>query len=374
MDDSKTRILVIEDDPANRELLVEYLTAEPGYEALEAADARSGFELLSSNGVDLVVLDVMLPDESGFNLCRRMKSVTRSFVPVIMVTALNGILDKVKGLEAGADDFITKPILKQELLARARSHLRTKRMVDRVDSYRAEIAQFNQRLQEQVTFRTRQLQSAMKELRRAKEDVEQTRLEIVDRLGIAAEYRDEETGQHIRRIGPYVHELALSCGLAREEAELYRLAAPLHDIGKMGVRDHVLLKPEQLEEGEAELIRQHTTIGAQILADPRTDLMVIAQQMARSHHERWDGRGYPDGLRGEEIPLPARICAVADVFDATTTQRVYRTRIMTSEEAKLVVCEGSGSKFDPAVVAAFERAFPALVRIGNLEQPWESRE
>ena len=184
MDEKQATVLLIEDDHANRELLSELLADGTDYSILEAADARTGFTLFTEEKVDLVLLDVMLPDESGFNLCRRMKSVSRNFVPVILVTALHEVSDKVKGLEAGADDFLTKPILREELLARTRSHLRTKRMLDRIDGYRSELSLFNQRLQEQVEIRTRQLQTALADLRGAKEEVERTRVEIVERLGI----------------------------------------------------------------------------------------------------------------------------------------------------------------------------------------------
>lgn len=181
-DTRKTHILVIDDSDASRELLVELLEAEGDYIVHDAVDARSGFAQFQEHDVELVLLDVMLPDESGFNLCKRMKSARAGFLPIIMVTALNSVSDKVRGLEAGADDFITKPILREELLARSRSHLRTKRMVDRVDRYREELSRFNQRLQEEVHMRTRQLQKTMAELKRAKEDVELTRVEIVERL------------------------------------------------------------------------------------------------------------------------------------------------------------------------------------------------
>ncbi len=369
-DTRKTHILVIDDSDASRELLVELLEAEGDYIVHDAVDARSGFAQFQEHDVELVLLDVMLPDESGFNLCKRMKSARAGFLPIIMVTALNSVSDKVRGLEAGADDFITKPILREELLARSRSHLRTKRMVDRVDRYREELSRFNQRLQEEVHMRTRQLQKTMAELKRAKEDVELTRVEIVERLGIASEYRDEETGRHVQRMSRFVYELSLAYGLPEETAEIYRLAAPMHDIGKMGVRDYVLLKPAQLEEGEVELIKQHTIIGARILANPRTELMVIAQQMARSHHERWDGQGYPDGLRGDAIPLPARICTVADVFDAVTSGRVYRPAPMSVEEAVEEVNRGAGSRFDPKVVEAFSRSIDRLVQVFREVEKW----
>ena len=363
MDEKQATVLIVEDNHANRELLVELLAEDTDFRILEADDARSGFVHFTQEKVDLVLLDVMLPDESGLNLCRRMKSVSRTFVPIILVTALNDVADKVKGLEAGADDFLSKPILREELLARTKSHLRTKRMMDRIDRYRSELSLFNQRLQEQVDIRTRQLQSALAELRQAKEDVERTRVEIIERLGIAAEYRDEWTGKHIRRMALYVWEISLACGLPPDRAELFRLVAPLHDIGKMGVRDHVLLKPEQLEEGEVDLIREHTRIGAQILAEPRTEVMKIAGEMARHHHERWDGQGYPDGLKGDEIPLAARICSVADVFDALTSSRVYRADGYEAEEARREIMAGAGTRFDPSVTEAFARSFDRILEI-----------
>jgi len=356
MGHDRSRILIIEDDSATRELLGEYLETEGEFEILPAQDAWTGFHILGKEDVDLVLLDVMLPDESGFSLCTRIKSAKSGFLPIILVTALNSVSDRVKGLEAGADDFISKPICRQELVARARSHLRTKRMMDRVEEYRLELSRFNQRLKEEVHQRTVQLSTALAELKRAKEEVEMTRLEIVERLGIAAEYRDLDTGMHVRRMATFVAELARAYGLPPETVELYRLAAPMHDIGKMGVKDHVLLKPTQLEEGEVELIREHTLIGARILANPRTELMVIAQQMARGHHERWDGSGYPDGIKGEEIPLPARICAVADVFDALTSGRVYRPVGMSVQETAEDILAGAGTRFDPRVVEAFRGA------------------
>jgi putative two-component system response regulator len=356
-------ILIVEDNPATLELLGEMLTQEDSYHVLSALTARDAFQILREQQPDLVLLDVGLPDESGFNLCQRMKSVSTSFVPIVLVTALNDVADKVRGLEVGADDFITKPILREELVARTRSHLRTKRMLDRVEGYRNELSRFNQRLQEQVEIRTRQLQSALAELKRAKEEVDTTQRELVERLGMAAEYRDEWTGNHIRRVAGYVYETALAYGLSQARADMLCLAAPLHDIGKMGVRDHVLLKPDQLEEGEVELIREHTTIGAEILADPKTELMRIAWQMARSHHERWDGQGYPDGLTGAEIPLAARICAVADVFDALTSTRVYRPGCQTAVDALAEIQNRAGSRFDPKVVTAFSTAFEQIEQI-----------
>lgn len=362
MREPKISALVIDDHPASRELLSEYLLEEGGFKVFDAGDARTGFDLFRNNEIDLVLLDVMLPDESGFDLCRRMKSVARGFVPVVMVTALNSTTDKVQGMEVGADDFISKPIIREELLARTRSHLRTKRMMDRIEQYRAELNAFNQRLQEQVEIRTRQLQGALAELKQAKAEVEETRHEIIERLGTAAEYRDQETGLHVKRMSDYVFQISLALGLPQATAESYRLAAPMHDIGKMGVRDHVLFKPAQLEEGEEDLIRQHTIIGAKIMANPRTELLEIAQQMARSHHERWDGTGYPDGLEGEEIPLPARVCAVADVFDALTSERVYRSVVETLADARARIAAQAGKMFDPEVVKAFESAYDKILK------------
>lgn len=357
---SKYRVLVVEDDPGALELLAEYL--ESDYEVATAQDAFSCLRSVTSKRPDLVLLDVMLPDESGFNLCKRLRELQPPFFPILLVTALNTTGDRVRGLEAGADDFVSKPFLKEELMARVRSHLRTKAMVDEVERLRVQASEFNKRLQLEVERATRDLEKAVEQLQLANEEMAATHKEIMDRLGCVAEYRDPETGGHARRVASLVYILAQELGLPAATCEMYRMAAPLHDIGKLAIRDRVLLKPADLDEREAELVREHTAVGARILSNPRTPVVEIAYFMASGHHERWDGRGYPNGLAGDAIPLPARVCAVADAFDAMTSGRVYRPEPMTDEQAGNQLQEGAGTAFDPEVVQAFMRALPGIKR------------
>ena len=354
-------LLAVEDDPGSMELLVEYL-ASGGYNSvLRAENTREAMALFSRHAVDLVYLDVMLPDGDGFSLTRQLKEQSSEYVPIILVTALNSTSDKVRGLDAGADDFITKPLIREELVARTASHLRTKRMMDQVEQYQEELAGFNTRLRKLVRDRTQQLKAAVADLQLVKDDVEDTRRELIERLGIAAEYRDEETGFHIQRMSQFVFRIATAMGLSPREAELMRNAAPMHDLGKLGIRDRILHKPSELEEDEYNIMKRHPLIGARILANPRTNLLKVAYDMARSHHECWDGSGYPDGLAGEAIPLGARICAVADVFDALTSGRVYRPEAFPIEKALEEITAGAGTRFDPLVVAAFEDALPEIL-------------
>ena len=354
-------LLAVEDDPGSMELLVEYLASGGYTSVLRAENTREAVALFSRHPVDLVYLDVMLPDGDGFSLTRQLKEMSSEFVPIILVTALNSTSDKVKGLDAGADDFITKPLIREELIARTTSHLRTKRIMDQVEQYQQELAGFNKRLRQLVRERTEQLKAALGDLQATKDEVEETRLELIERLGTAAEYRDKETGYHIQRMSHYVHRIALALDLPTRDVELMRTAAPLHDIGKLGIRDQILHKTSSLAEEEYAIIKRHPLIGAQILANPRTDLLKVAYDMARSHHERWDGTGYPDGLAGETIPLAARICAVADVFDALTSGRIYRPEAYPVEQALAEIRDGAESRFDPRVVSAFEAALPDIL-------------
>ncbi len=354
----RQRVLVVEDEPATRELLAEYL--EFDYDIITAQDGYGCMRTVGTQHVDLILLDVMLPDESGFNLCRKLKASTLDFIPVLMVTALNTTQDRVAGLEAGADDFLSKPFIKEELMARVRSHLRTKAVVDEVQRLRAEAAEFSQRLALEVERATSSLELAMDDLRKVNEELDASRREVIERLGCVAEHRDPETGGHARRVSVLVYLLAKELGLPEETCDMYRLAAPLHDIGKLAIPDELLLKPSNLDEREALAMRAHTSVGAKILANPGTPLVEIAYFMASGHHERLDGKGYPNGVTGDKIPLAARVCAVADAFDAMTTDRVYRAVPMTEEQAVAELVAGKGTRFDPAVVDAFLAALPKI--------------
>jgi putative two-component system response regulator len=281
----------------------------------------------------LVLLDLHMPRMDGFELMERLGPLTgeRRSIPFLVVTADPSDEVRRRALSLGARDFLTKPLDRIELLLRVRNVLQVQHLQD-------QLFEQNANLEHDVAERTR--------------DLEQARLEILDRLALAGEYRDDDTQEHAWRIGRTAALLAIGLALPEREVELIRRAAPLHDIGKIGIPDAILLKPGKLTPLEFDEIRSHTTIGAEILSGSRSPLLRMAECIALTHHERWDGHGYPASLRGEEIPLPGRIVAVADVFDALTHERPYK-RAWPVREAVQEIREQSGRQFDPHVVSAF---------------------
>jgi putative two-component system response regulator len=256
-----------------------------------------------------------------------------------MVTALNGVEDRVKALEAGADDFLNKPVDKTELRARVQSLVKVKAYNDHMQNYQKE-------LEAEVAKRTIQLRQALKKLKEAS-------LESIFHLCRAAEYKDENTGDHIKRMSHYASAVARKMGLNKQTVEDLLYTAPMHDAGKIGIPDHILLKPSKLNNKEWETMKQHTIVGAQILAGSGAKFIKLAETIALTHHERWDGSGYPKGLKGSKIPLIGRIAAIADVFDALTSKRPYRMKPFSLKEAFNYIKEGRGRHFDPKVVDAF---------------------
>ena len=328
-------IVAVDDEDANV-LLLRRVLERGGYTRLTTTtDPTKVLTLVEEHRPRLVLLDLHMPRMDGFELMEQLGELEGESdgVPMLVLTA--DITDEAKrrALELGARDFLTKPIDHVELALRVRNLLQVQDLQDRL------LAQ-NASLEEQVAARTRELEVA--------------RLEVLDRLALAGEYRDDDTQQHAWRIGRSSALMAAELGLGREQAELIGRAAPLHDIGKLGVSDAILRKPGPLSKEDFECVKRHAAIGAEILAGSSSSLLQMAQVIALSHHERWDGAGYPNGLAGEEIPLPGRIAAVADVFDALTHERPYK-RAWDVDEAVAEIREGSGSQFDPAVVEVFLR-------------------
>ena len=287
---------------------------------------------------DLMLVDVMMPGMDGFELTRRLKANEKSVnIPIILVTALTDRDSRLKGLEAGAEEFINKPVERMELLIRVRNLLRLK-------EYHDFLAHHNELLEIQVRART--------------EELWETRLEVVRSLGRAAEYRDNETGMHIVRMSKISQLMAEAIGLSGEQAELILHASPMHDIGKVGIPDNILLKPGKLTSDEWEIMKTHTTIGHEILSTEKsTSLIEMAKIIALSHHEKWDGSGYPRGLKGEAIPIEARITALADVFDALTSERPYK-KAWTVEEALAEINNQRDKHFESRLVDAFKEILP----------------
>jgi len=333
---TRNRILVVDDDESIRLLLERALGQE--YEIVTAADGAEALDAAAGDpAIDLVLLDIDMPGRNGLEVCETLCAHRNTAgVPIIMLTGNRDDEDEVKALEAGAVDFIRKPAQLSVIQSRISLHLRMKEYRDHLDLL--------------VTERTQQLYDAQ--------------LEIVYRLGLASEYRDNETGMHVRRMSAYSHLLAREAGLATDWCETLYHAAPLHDIGKIAIPDRILLKPGRLTKEEFEVIKTHTTVGAKILEGSGSQILELARRIALSHHERWDGAGYPHGLAGDTIPLEARICTISDVLDALTSERPYK-RAWSFAEAFEEVLSLSGYAFQPELVEIFRANRAALEHIYN---------
>jgi putative two-component system response regulator len=334
----KPAILVVDDQPQNIELLEAYLVPQ-GYEIIKAVNGEETLKKLTTNRIDLILLDVRMPGIDGFEVTRRVKQdITYRQLPIILVTALRDTEARVKGIEAGCDDFISKPVDKMELLARVRSLLQVKAYNDLMSNYRKE-------LESEVSKRTEELKQAFERIKTAS-------LETIYRLSMASECKDECTGAHIKRMSRYSAAVARRMGQDESAIETILYAASMHDLGKIGIPDQILAKPSKLDPEEWEIMKQHTVIGAKILTGSTAEFIRLAETIAQCHHEKWDGSGYPNSLKGIEISIAGRIAAIADVFDALTSRRPYKESL-TVEKSLTIIREGRGSHFDPDVVDAF---------------------
>lgn len=341
----KSSILVVDDTPANLSLMANLLSSQ--YQVKLANNGLRALELAAAAvPPDLILLDIMMPEMDGHEVCRRLKADPRTErIPIIFLTAKTSMEDEEQGLLMGAVDFIHKPISPPIVLARIKTHLQVKSWQDF--------------LQDQNAWLKEEVSRRLSEVTRLQES---TILVMVS----LAEFRDECTGNHIRRTQEYARVLAEQLAhlpiyadlLTEQHIELIAKSAPLHDIGKIAIPDHILLKPGKLTPEEFEVIKTHALRGYEMLRTAgrhmggQGDFLEIATQIARYHHEKWDGSGYPDGLSGVQIPLAARLMAIADVFDALTTSRPYKTA-MPHEQAVAIIAQGSGTHFDPQMVEAF---------------------
>ncbi|MBI4998818.1 MAG: two-component system response regulator [Rhodocyclales bacterium] len=329
-------VLVVDDVPENIDLLSEVLREH--YHIRVATNGEKALKIVYSDSPpDLILLDIMMPGLSGLELCRRLKAnPDRRKIPVIFVTAMCSVEDEQLGLETGAVDYITKPISPPVVLARVRTHL----------------ALYDQTRELERMVYQRTLELSM------------SRQQIIRRLGRAAEYRDDETGNHVLRVGHYSRLIAETHGLGQKASGIIFAAAPMHDVGKIGIRDAILLKPGKLDAAEWEVMRQHPAIGAEIIGDHDSDLLQTARSISLTHHERWDGRGYPAQLKGEAIPLEGRIVAIADVFDALISRRPYKPAYNVDDSLKIMAAQ-EGSHFDPALMDAFRKTLPEILDVMN---------
>jgi len=326
--DERPTVLLVDDEATNLQVLRH--TLNDRYRLVFARDGQRALEIVRSTPPDLVLLDIMMPGLSGFDVLRQLKAdQSTSGIPVIFVSALADAASEEKGLELGAVDFITKPFNPHIVRARVRTHLTL-------------------------------VQS---------EEVLRTRVQIVHCLGMAAEFKDTETGLHVVRMSQYAKTLAVAAGYGADAANELLLAAPMHDVGKIGVPDAILQKPGPLSDQERRIMQQHTIIGARILGEHSGGLLRLASTIALSHHERWDGAGYPHRLSGEAIPHAARIVAVTDVFDALTSARPYK-EAWSVEDSMAFLQRERGRHFDPELVDAFVRCLPEVLRV---RETWADR-
>lgn len=338
------RILVVDDESSNRDLLTKMLKAL-GYYVDSAIDGLKALDQLKI-GYDLILLDVMMPGMDGFEVVRKIRSGSEyKDIPICMVTGLAGREDRLRAVEAGANDFIVKPFDMMELKIRTHSMLVEKESREALKRYQSE-------LEETVAKRTKDLQHALQAKEEAQRKTYLAQLETIERLAMAAEHRDKETSFHIKRVSRYSYLIAKKLGLSSEECELVLNATPMHDVGKIGIPDAILLKAGKLSTSEFEIMKKHTEIGALILSGSFSDLLRAGEIIARSHHERWDGSGYPLGLSGANIPLWGRITALADVFDALTSKRPYKDAY-SNEMAVQIMKEARGVFFDPRLLDIF---------------------
>lgn len=334
MNNREIAILVVDDEAANVDVLLKILRRN-GYSRVRGtSDPRDVEKIAVIERPDLVLLDLHMPALDGIEVMRVLHGLGMEPQPFVVILTGDDSPDaKARALSSGARDFITKPFDSNEVV------LRIKNLADLRLMHRA-LHEINLGLEEKVRERTA--------------DLERARIEIIERLGLAAEFRDDATGQHTRRVGMASAAIARAMGLEDEAVTLIHRAAPLHDVGKIAIPDSILLKPGPLADPEMVVMRTHTTVGARILDKSESPLLDCARTIALTHHERWDGTGYPHGLAGPEIPLPGRIVAVADFYDALSHDRPYRKQY-DREQVMDMIAQARSSHFDPAVVDAFLR-------------------
>ena len=335
---AKPVILIVDDQPQNIELLEAYLVPQ-GYEIVKAANGEEALEKLSGSQIDMILLDVMMPGMDGFEVTRRVRQDNKNrLLPIILITALRETEDRVKGIEAGCDDFISKPVDKMELLARVQSLLKVKAYNDLMSNYQKE-------LESEVTGRT-------EELKRAFERIKAASLDTIYRLSMASEYKDENTGAHIKRMSRYSAAVARRMGLDENTVETILYAAPMHDLGKIGIPDLILVKPAKLDPVEWEIMKLHTVIGAKILKGSDAEFIKLGETIAQHHHEKWDGSGYPGGLKGTDDTDRRPYRGNRRCIRCPDSKRPYK-EAFSVEKSLAIIREGRGSHFDPDVVDAF---------------------
>jgi putative two-component system response regulator len=344
----KPFILIVDDLERNRNLLQQYVN-DLGYLTALANNGLEALDLINEVMPDLILLDMKMPIMDGYETLDQLKSDLKlRHIPVIMISAYGEMENVIPCIKRGAIDYLAKPFEPILLEARIESALSLKNLLDHEEEYRKKIENYSIQLESETLKRTSELS--------------QTQLRLIHRLGRASEYKDNETGMHVVRISHYCSKLGEAFGWAKESCELIYNASPLHDVGKIGIPEHILLKPEKLNHDEWAIMKTHTTIGAEILKGGGSELETMAKKIALTHHEKWDGTGYPQGLKGEDIPIEGRIVAIADVFDSLTSERPFKQK-WPIEDAVDFIENTSGTEFDPEMVKNFLKILPQIIEI-----------
>ncbi len=337
-----SEILIVDDEIQNAEILQTVLSSK-GYSIKLSSSGEKALDILSESKIDLAIVDIMMPGMNGIDLCKLIKQKFK--IPVIIITAASDRELRVNALTSGADEFINKPIEKEELMIRVKNLLY-------VNEYTTE-------LETKVKERTQELQEALANIERLHRDT-------VGRLLTAAEFRDDETGKHIIRMSKYSRVIAEELGWSEKDLDLIEQSAAMHDVGKIGIPDNILLKPGKLTTEEFEIMKKHTLIGARILSGSNFKLLQMAQEIALTHHEKFDGSGYPQGLKGKSIPLTGRIVTLSDVFDALVSKRPYKPAFDLKTAIKIMK-DSVGKNFDKDIITAF---FQGLSKIENIKEKY----
>ncbi len=349
-----SKILIVDDDDSHAALLAE-MVGEMGHESEHVDDGFGALAELKLD-YDMVLLDAKMPGMDGYEVTRRIrKKENDEHLPVVIVTSLDSAADRRRAREAGADDFIGKPVQEAELQTRISSMLAWKEREKELENER-------DRLKKKMEKQSSELRQTVEELTDSYRTAHEAEMETLQRLAVAAEYRDEDTGAHVQRVGRYCSLVGERLNLTPSRVEVLQHAAPLHDLGKIGIPDSILLKPGDLSDEEWSIMQDHTTIAGTILNESSSRYLKAGKEIALSHHEKWNGSGYPNGVAGEDIPLSGRICAVADVFDALTSDRPYRDAL-SIEKATGIMKEGRGEHFDPNLLDLFFEDFDEVLAI-----------